>query len=1036
MKKKLLTLLLFLSCGIAFAQSTITGRVTSAKNGEPLPGVSVVVKGTTAGASTDVDGRYQIQAPATSSALVFSYIGFVTKEEAINGRTTINLALQEDQRALEEVVVVGYGTQLKREVSTAISSVTPEEITQTPITRIEQALQGRVAGVQATNVTGQPGDAPTIRIRGIGSTGTSDPLYVVDGFPVGGIDYLNPGDIESIDVLKDAASAAIYGARGGNGVVIITTKQGKRDGQMTVSYDGYVGVQKPWRTLKMLDAREYAVMMNEGAINAGSAILFPDVNQISGGTNWQDALFEKSAPIQNHQLTINGGTEKSGYSAAFSYFDQEGIVGGEKSGFQRYTARVNADNQVKSFLKIGTNLAYTHINRRTVNANGEFGGALSNALNMDPITPVYVTNPEDLAQPQYGGAASPLVFDANGRVFGISRYVSQEVVNPLARLQVSNGLTNVDKLVGNVFGEVKLLEGLTFRSTFSIDLAFVTATDYSPVFYLNSATQNRLSAVSRGTTQYFSWQAENYFNYNKVFGDHSLGLTAGTSALEESNEGVYGSNNNLVVTDPAMAYLNTAVGTRTQRALGGAAERAILSFFGRVNYAFKEKYLFSATVRRDGSSRFVDNKYETFPSFSLGWILSEESFFPQSNVLSLAKLRGSWGQNGNENIGGFYASRATIGTGRGYSFYSANPEEPGYTSGAALQDAENRELRWETSEQTNVGLDLSFFNNAFTVTSDYYIKTTKGLLLNPPVPGSAGLPIAPPQNAGSVRNTGFELALNYNGTIGRFGYNLGLNGSINKNEVTEVRNAEGVIPGGAGFSTYGAVTRTEVGMPISYFYGYKTAGIFQNPAEVSAYSKDGQLIQPLAKPGDVRFVDLNNNGVIDNGDRTKLGNPTPTTVVGFNLGANFLNFDISAFLYGAFGHQVFNGTRRFDLPQANMQTRYLNRWTGEGSTNEYPRFTWNDTNGNYKNISDLYVEDADFVRLRTLQLGYSLPGALLNKIHVQKLRMYISADNLLTLTNYTGFDPEIGAAGSLNIGIDRGVYPQAQTFRLGFNATF
>ncbi|MGV3541398.1 MAG: SusC/RagA family TonB-linked outer membrane protein [Rufibacter sp.] len=1027
MMKKLLTFLLFLLCGMANAQTSITGRVTSGA-GEPLPGVSVVVKGTTAGAATDIDGRYQIQAPATATTLVFSYIGFVPKEEPINGRTSINVTLAEDRQALEEIVVVGYGTQLRREVSTAISSVTPEEITQTPVTRIEQALQGRVAGVQATNVSGQPGDAPTIRIRGIGSTGNSSPIYIVDGFPVGGIDYLNPGDIEKIDILKDAASAAIYGARGGNGVVIITTKQGKRDGQMRLAYDGYVGIQNPWRKLELLNAREYAIMMNEGAANANLTPPFADPNQFTGGTDWQDAVFEKDAPIQNHQITLSGGTEKSAYTAALSYFDQDGIVGGDRSNFERYTARVNADNQVKSFLKFGTNLAYTHINRRSFDPNQEFGGILNNALNMDPLTPVYETDPAKLAQSIY--TLNPVVRDGSGQVFGISQYASQEVVNPLARLQVTNGRTSVDKFVGNLLGELKLLEGLVFHSTLGIDLAYVVSTNYNPIYYLNAAQQNSKSLVSRGTDRYFTWQTENYFTYDKAFGDHNLGVTLGTSALKTHNETLFGSNTGLVSSDPNQAYLNLAVSAGTAVATGGASERAILSYYGRVNYNYKSKYLFSAVVRRDGSSRFgSDNRYATFPSFSVGWVFSDEAFFPQNNFVTFAKLRASWGQNGNEEIGNFYPWAAQVGVGRGYTFY--NPDgSKGYLSGAALQALPNSLLGWEASEQTNVGLDLSFLNNALTLTADYYVKNTKDLLVVAPILGHVG-ENAPPVNGGEVSNKGWELALNYKGNVRSLGYSVGLNGTYNENEFVSIANAEGIL-GGVNFSTYGPASRSEVGMPVAYFYGYKTAGILQNQADVEQV----KALQPNAQPGDVRFVDLNQDGKLDTKDRTMIGNPTPKFTAGLNLGFDLKGFDVSAFFYGAFGHQIFNGTRRHDFVYSNMQSRYLNRWTGEGSTNEYPRFTWNDLNGNYKNISDLYVEDGDFVRLKTLQIGYTLPTSLLSAIKLQKLRVYVSADNLLTLTEYSGFDPEIGARGSLDIGIDRGVYPQSKTFRLGVNASF
>ncbi|GAB3818575.1 TonB-dependent receptor [Pontibacter rugosus] len=925
MKKLLLILLLHLT-GLAYAQNTITGRVTTAKEGIPLPGVSVVAKGSSVGTTTDAEGAYSLNAPASATTLSFSFIGFVTQEVPIGNKATINVQLAEDAQALEEVVVVGYGTQLRREVTTAISSVKPEEITQTPVQRVEQALQGRVAGVQVANISGQPGDAPTVRIRGIGTNGNASPLYIVDGFPVGGIDYLNPADIESMEVLKDAASTAIYGARGANGVVLITTRSGSRDGKMHISYDGYIGFQNPWKQMDLLNAREYATLMNEGAANAGSSIPYPDVNQFGEGTDWQEALFEKDAPIMNHQISVNGGSEKNAYAASFSIFDQNGIVGGDKSNFKRYTARVNTDNQVKDFLKVGTNLAYSHIDRRAIDPNQEFGGLLSNAINLDPLTPVIVTDPALLAKSPYNNPN--VVRDANGNPYGISQYVAQEIVNPLARLAVLNGRTRVDKLVGNIYGEVEILEGLTFRSTFGLDLAFVTANNFNPVFYLNRSTANTNSLVSKGVDRYYNWQTENYFTYNKTFGDHDLGLTAGTSALKFNFESLYASNTGLVSNDPNYAYLNTAVDRGSAIATGGFNERALFSLFGRVNYGYKGKYLFAATIRRDGSSRFGENNpYATFPSVSAGWVISDEDFFPESNFISFAKLRASWGQNGNEEIGGAYPWASTIGVGRGYSFYS--PSGVGYLSGAAPEYIANPNLKWEASEQTDIGLDMALFNNNLQITADYYIKRTKGLLLYAPIPATAGnnLPLV---NGGEVENKGFELALNYSNEINDFSYGIGLNGSLNKNKFVSIDNAEGVLQG-ASISTYGAVSRSEVGQPIAYFWGYKTDGIFQNSAEVAAHKTGQEVLQPAALPGDVRFVDTNNDGVINDQDRTKIGNPTPKAVIGFTLDLGYKNFDINAFVNGAFGHQIFNGTRRHDLSTSNMQSKYLNRWTGKAA---------------------------------------------------------------------------------------------------------
>ncbi|MFD2513603.1 SusC/RagA family TonB-linked outer membrane protein [Pontibacter locisalis] len=1028
--RKIILLLLFHLYGVAYAQTTVTGRVTTAKEGIPLPGVSVVVKGMPVGTTTDAQGVYSLKVPEQGNTLQFSFIGFIKQEVPINNRAVIDIKLAENTKKLEEVVVIGYGTQRRSELTGAISSVRPEEITETPVLRVEQALQGRVAGVQVANVSGQPGDAPTVRIRGIGTPGSSDPLYIVDGLPVGGLDYLNPNDIESMEVLKDAASAAIYGSRAANGVVLIKTKSGSKDGKMHVSYDGYVGVQNPWKQLDLLDAREYAIMMNEGAANAGVTPPYSDVSKFTTTTDWQDELFGKNEKIMNHQVAVSGGSDKTSFYTNFSYFDQNGIVGGDKSNFKRYTLRLNADNEVSKFLKIGTNLAYTNINRRAIDPNQEFGGLLSNAINLDPITPVFETDPDRLASSLY---TSPnIIRDANGNVYAISPYVAQEVVNPLARLAILNGNTKVDKLVANAYADINITSGLTYRSTFGIDLAYVTNDNFAPKFYLNSAQNNDNSLVSKERVKYYTWQAENVLNYNKTFDRHNIGLTLGTTALKSQADNVFASNTGLVTSDPAMAYLNLATDADGARVGGWFGENALLSVFGRANYNYDGKYLLSGVIRRDGSSRFgSENKYATFPSVSAGWVISEESFFPEQNLVNFAKLRASWGQNGNDRIGN-YNWASVIGVGRGYTFF---PGEEGYIGGASPVQVANPFLKWETSEQTDIGLDLYLFNSRLAVEADYYIKTTKGLLVAAPIPGTVGNN-PPTVNGGEVRNKGLELALTYSGEVGDFSYRTSINGSYNKNEVLSINNAEGVLLNSS-FATYGLVSRSIPGQPFGYFWGLETDGIFQTPEEVASYKNaDGALIQPNAQPGDIRFRDLNGDGKINDEDRTNIGNPTPDVVLGYNLDLKYKNFDLGAFFSGAFGHQIFNGTRRHDLVTSNMQTKYLNRWTGEGTSDKYPRFTWSDANGNYSRISDIYIEDGDYVRLKTLQVGYSLSNNALSKIHLTNLRVYVSGDNLLTFTEYSGFDPEIGARNTLDIGIDRGIYPQARIFRVGLNATF
>lgn len=1007
----------------------VSGKVTLKSDGSPLPGVTVTVEGSTAGVATGPNGEFSLKIPKVGAVLVFSQIGLEPQRYTVTDNRVIEIALAEKATNLNDVVVVGYGTQVRRNVSSAIGSVKPEQITQTPVQRVEQALQGRVAGVQVTNVSGQPGDAPTVRVRGIGTNGDASPIYIVDGFQVGGIDFLNPADIQSMDVLKDAASAAIYGARGGNGVVLITTKSGSKDGKMRITYDGYMGIQNAWRYMKLLDARQYAVMMNEGAANAGNSIPYPDLTKYPAGTgtDWQRALFEKNAPTYNHQFAVNGGTDRNNYAINFSLFDQKGLVGGDKSDFKRYTFRANSDNKVKDYLKIGANVAYSHIRRTAIDPNQEFGGVLNNAINLDPITPVFENDPA-----RASGYNVNAVRDANGNLYGISPYVSQEIVNPLARLAVTNGLTRVDKLVGNTYAELNILKELVFRSTFSIDLAYVNTNNYSPIFYLNTAQQNINSSVSKGVDRYYTWQAENVLNYNKTFSKHTLGVTVGTTSRRENAETLYGSNTGLVVTDPNMAYLNLAVDAGTAKATGGAGRSALFSLFGRLNYSFDNKYLFSASLRRDGSSKFGKNHpFGYFPAVSAGWIFTEESFIPKNDIITFGKIRASWGKNGNDRIGD-YPWAAVIGVGRGYSFYNGSGN--GYINGASPSYIANPDIRWEESVQSDIGLDLTFLRNMFTFSADYYVKTTKGWLLQVPIPLSVGVP-AGTANGGSVRNSGIELALNYQQNVGSFKITAGINGSFNKNTVTEINNAERIL-GGAGISTYGQVERSTIGAPFSYFYGYQTDGIFQNVAEVNAYTRNGAKIQPDAVPGDVRFKDLNGNGVIDPNDRTMIGNPTPKITGGFTFGLAYKGIDLNGFFTGAFGNQIFNGTRRHDFPTANMQTLYLNRWSGEGSTNTNPRFTWNDTNGNYSKISDLYLENGDYVRLKTLQLGYTLSKALVSKIKLQGLRVYVSGDNLLTFTDYSGFDPEIGARGSLDIGIDRGIYPQARIYRVGLSATF
>ncbi|WP_258104081.1 TonB-dependent receptor [Marinoscillum sp. MHG1-6] len=1015
-----------------FGQEKLSGKVIDDQTGEGVPGATVMVKGTTNGTVTDFDGNYSLEVNSEDAVITVSFIGYQPMEEVVNGRSVINFDMRTDITELTEVIVVGYGTQKKKVVTGAIASVTSEQITQTPVLRMEQALQGRTPGVQVTNLSGQPGEAPTVRIRGAGTTGNAEPLYVVDGMVVGGIDFLNPGDIESIDVLKDAASAAIYGARAANGVVLITTKSGVK-GQMNVSYSGYYGIQNVNNTLDMLNAEQYREFMNEGARNAGLTEPF-DLNQVPAhDTDWQDVLFERNVPIMNHQITVSGGTDKSTYSSSLSYFSQQGIIGGDKSQFDRITARLNTSHKVNKIFSFGNNIAYSHIIRRGISSNSSFNGAYNGALNLDPLTPVYETDTAILNN-QTPYADQPVVTDEDGNVFGISNYVGAEIVNPLALLANTYTETRVDKIVGNVYGEIEPISGLKLKTSYGIDLAYVLNDSHSPIYYLNGAQNRDISNVNKGIDRYFTWQWENTMIYTKNIGDHHMSGLLGITAQERVFENITGFTAGASTADPDNVYLVMGVDS-LDRVGGGAWHSTLYSQFGRVTYDYKDKYLFTAILRRDGSSKFGPNKrFGIFPSIGVGWVASDEAFLQDLGPVNFLKLRGSWGVNGNQEIGD-YQFVSTIDRTRGYLFGS------GLAIGASPQYLENADIHWEESEQIDVALDFGLFDDKLTGSFDYYVKTTKGLLEKVPIPGHVGNE-APVSNAGSVENKGVEIALNWRSKAGPVNYTIGANAAYNKNTMTKIANSQGELPG-ATWGVAGQVTRAKIGLPIAYFWGYKTDGIFQSTAEVFQHiNSTGDLLQPNAVAGDVRFVDVNGDGQLNDEDRTMIGNPNPDWTFGFNLSADYQGFDVAIFLQGSLGNDIFNGTQRNDLRYTNRTTAALDRWTAENPSNTTPRYTWIDTNNNER-ISDLYIEDGSFARLKNVQIGYNLPKGVLEKIGATNWRFYVSGENLLTFTNYSGADPEIGVMdgangqkSAFNVGIDRGIYPQARTFRVGTTLTF
>lgn len=1022
MKQTILTLFFILfSIAVSAQGLQVKGVVTSADDGQPLPGVSISVKGTTTGALSDMNGSYSLTAPA-NSILVFSFVGMKTQEITVTSSTTLNVVLESDMEMIDEIIVVGYGTQKKSLVTGAIAKVDGEELKKAADMRVTQALQGKTAGVVITSNSGQPGDQISVRIRGTGTNGDAEPLYIIDGLPMSGAgtDFLNSNDIASIEVLKDAASCAIYGARGANGVVLITTKTGRTDTKMSVSYDGFYGIQNPWKKIPVLNAAEYVLLTNEGSINAGQAPKFSeaDIAGFTSDTDWQDEMFNYNAPKQNHSLSFMGGSDKLEYSSSINYYDQDGIVAKGKSNFKKIGYRLNAAGNF-GFFKLGGNINLVNITSRGISTNDHFGLSLGQALNMPPIVPVKYSD---------GTWATP-------EDFGIGL---QEITNPVAMLSYNNSKTRTNKLIGNVYGEVDFgkindaLKGLVLRSSFGGEYALVNTNTYTPLYYLDAMHFSIIDKVGKYMDIYSRWNLENVVTYTKSFGEHNFTAMAGTTAFKDMFENLWGGKSDLIFDDFEHAYIDNATDPESTDAGGGYSEHTVASLFGRVNYDLKNRYMLAATIRRDGSSRFgSENKYGYFPSVSAGWVISRENFMSNlSNVVDVLKLRASWGQNGSENIGNFkYTS--VIGNQNIYYFGDLKTQ----FNGTQPNGIANPSLKWETSEQTNIGFDLTTLNNSLTVVLDYYIKKTKDWLVTAPVPMIVGNS-APTINGGAVRNSGIEAEVTYKKQLGNIFLTATINGAFNRNKVLDIRNAEKRLQGGDGGFGQSGILFAEIGTPMGVFYGVKTDGIFQNQGQIDAYVNEaGGLIQPNAVPGDIKFIDSDLDGSITDGDRVQIGAPFPDFTGGLNLSVEYMGFDLNMFMYAALGQEIYDATRRYDVIGSNYRADWLNRWTGEGTSNYYPRVTAVDNNMNMQTASDFYIHDGSFVRLRNITLGYTLPKNVTQFLKVGKVRVYVSSENLLTFTKYLGFDPEIGG-GVFSNGVDNGIYPQSRTFMTGININF
>ena len=1023
---------LALLCSISIAQvygQSVSGTVMNDRS-EAIPYAKITVKSTNKPFLADGAGLFQVNVSnLNTDTLVLTAMGYQKQMVPVQGRTNLTVVMLEVSQDTKDVVVVGYGTAKSKEITGATSKVKGEDLEKMNMTRMDQALQGQVSGVTVSSNSGSPGGSANIRIRGLSTFGDNDPLILVDGvvYDSEGLNALNPSDIKSINVLKDA-TAGIYGVRAANGVIIVETKNGAINRKPSIEYNGYYGIQQTARKLDLLTAEEYAVIKNEAFAFGGQAMPFSNTN-LGTGTNWQDSVFS-SAPVQSHNLSLSGGTLNTRYSIGLGYFNQEGIVGADKANFGRYNARMNFATDMSEKLKLNSVLLFSSDMRSTLPENG-IGSVLYNTINAFPNEPVY---------------SSPGTFSYMEEV--------SDIINPIAQMMNQYNWSTANKFVGKEEFIYEFNENLSLTNRFNYNYANVDAKVFSPLVwygdgkYANTAANAELESpqveiadsvfIERGAAVYeerstfLDLSYEAFMNYDRTFNEvHKIKGTLGVSVFERKGQSLNGvafgiPNNSL---DYADISANTAQGGYLNNVNSWEFKERLLSAFMRAEYAYKEKYLVSGILRRDGSSKFGPNsRWGIFPTISGGWLLSEEEFF-KSKSIDYLKLRVSYGVSGNDQIPNF-AYRALLNGEGVYVFDDL------ITQGVAIGRPANPDLKWETTRQLNIGLDLTWLK-AINFTTNYFIKNTNDLLFQPDVSallGSYGPGGYPPIiNAGDVSNKGWEFELAYQSDRKNIlQTNLNFNLTTINNKVVSVPEGIQYIPGAA-FSVGGDVaTRFQEGYEIGYFFGYQTAGVYQTQEEID----NAAVIQEGAQPGDLIFVDQNGDGKInfsDDSDKTYLGSAIPDLTMGFAFNFKLHGFDLSGNVYAALGQEIIRNYER-QQPYANQLAYVIDRWTGPGSTNEHPRLTTGPTNNNL--FSDYYVEDGSFVRLRNIQFGYTVPSAVLRKIHVESLRVYVAANNLVTLTRYMGFDPDLGASNVLSAGVDYGMYPQARSIMSGLQIKF
>ncbi len=988
----------------AFSQvRTVTGTVRTSDTRETLPGTTVRVKDGSTGTVTDIDGKYSIQVKTGKAVLIFSFVGYSPQEVEINTEKTIDVVLEPSKISLQEVVVVGYGTMRKSDLTGSVGTVKSDDIMK--ITAIDpvQSLQGKVSGVQVMSTSGTPGEVPVVRIRGVGTFNNSSPIYVVDGVILDDISFLNSADIKSMEVLKDASATAIYGSRGANGVIMVTTKTGTAiEGKTTFSVTGEYGMQSVVKDIKLLSGRDFAVVANQ--INPGS---YNNVDAVPN-TDWQKQIFH-IAPVYNFQVSASGASKNVQYYLGLGYYNQDGII--DKSNYQRFTVKFNNTFNLTSFLKFGTNITLTPFSQQ--------------------IAP-------DVTYQAYRAIPTIEPYYANGNYAAIDG-----VGNPLANLEYSNNYRKGVRGIGNMFAEITFLKSFVLKSSFGVDGGYYKGESFTPKFTVYepngspSQQQNLMSGLSKDWSDNITWLWENTLTYFHDFNKHSLNVVVGYTMQNTTSEGVNLYGRNIIRDSPNFWYINPAYvydpsnNVNTINSIGNGVDPdayySMVSLLGRVNYTYDKRYIATLTFRRDGSSKFSEqNRWSNFPSVAAGWNISQEKFMKKVSFISNLKIRGSWGQIGNDKIQ-YYDRYSRVDNSMVAVFGSNATAYPAASYGVSG----NPNLKWEVSSQFDAGLETGFFNNRLTGEFDFYNKTTNDILVELSTPGYFGN--GPGQkvrfNAASVLNRGFEFNVGWKDKAGQLKYGVSFIGTTIHNEVLKIGGNSGVdsVLMGGYLGNGVAVTQSKVGLPIGAFYGYKTDGVFQSQAELNAYPHD-----PQAGVGDLRFVDVNHDGVINGLDRTYIGSPIPKFIFGFNFDLEFKGFDFSVNIQGQTGNKIFNGKDAVRPDPYNFEASVLSAWYGPGTSNKEPRASY----GGYNYTpSDRFIQDGSFIRIRNVILGYTLPQRLSSKIYMQKLRFYLKVDNLYTLTKFTGYSPEIGSNDVLSNGIDYGGYPVTALYAFGINIT-